>query len=114
VNDEEFLQWIADRFVHVYGESPNVDFVQRLKVIVSRLRLDARHTPFQLEPESANKVWFSLGQICGVPYVPGRICGCRPDHPDHHSADHEFVSLQEIILTAMKSWTFDSGRRLTG
>lgn len=27
----EFLDWIADRLVHVYGESPNVDFVLSLR-----------------------------------------------------------------------------------
>ena len=27
----DFLRWIADRFVHVYDESENVDFVQALK-----------------------------------------------------------------------------------
>ena len=31
--DAEFLNWIADRFVNVYGESENVDFVQRLRKI---------------------------------------------------------------------------------
>lgn len=29
--DRDFLIWIADRLVHVYGESPNVDFVQKLR-----------------------------------------------------------------------------------
>jgi hypothetical protein len=28
-----FLNWIADRLVHVYGESPDVDFVLRLREI---------------------------------------------------------------------------------
>lgn len=27
VNLPEFLEWVADRLVHVHGESPNVDFV---------------------------------------------------------------------------------------
>lgn len=27
----QFLNWIADRFVHVYGESEQVDFVQKLR-----------------------------------------------------------------------------------
>ena len=29
--DGEFLSWVADRLVSVYGESPNVDFVLRLR-----------------------------------------------------------------------------------
>lgn len=33
MNDTEFLNWVADRFVNVIGESPNVDFVQRLRDI---------------------------------------------------------------------------------
>jgi hypothetical protein len=32
-NDREFLNWVADRLVHVYGESPNVDFVRKLREI---------------------------------------------------------------------------------
>jgi hypothetical protein len=31
---EEFLQWLRDRLVHIYKESPNVDFVRRLDTIV--------------------------------------------------------------------------------
>lgn len=31
----EFLEWVADRLVHVYGESPNVDFVHRLREIAA-------------------------------------------------------------------------------
>jgi hypothetical protein len=30
-NLEDFLEWIADRFVYVYGENPNVDFVVFLR-----------------------------------------------------------------------------------
>lgn len=33
MNDTQFLHWIADRFVNIHGESPNVDFVQRLRQI---------------------------------------------------------------------------------
>lgn len=31
INDKDFLNWIADRFVNVHGESENVDFVRRLR-----------------------------------------------------------------------------------
>ncbi len=29
--DKVFLNWLADRLVHVYNEKPNVDFVQKVK-----------------------------------------------------------------------------------
>lgn len=32
-NDSDFLNWVADRLVHVYGESENVDFVRRLRIL---------------------------------------------------------------------------------
>ena len=35
MNDAECLNWIADRFVNVHGESENVDFVQRLRKIAN-------------------------------------------------------------------------------
>lgn len=38
--DAEFLDWVAARFVNVIGESPHVDFVQRLKNIGALLRRD--------------------------------------------------------------------------
>ena len=31
VPESEFLSWLADRLVLVYGESPNVDFVHYLR-----------------------------------------------------------------------------------
>lgn len=33
LNEKTFLNWIADRLVNVYGESENVDFINRLKEI---------------------------------------------------------------------------------
>jgi len=38
MTDSEFLNWIADRFVNVHNESPNVDFVSRLRSLASKLR----------------------------------------------------------------------------
>jgi hypothetical protein len=35
--DYKFLEWMADRLVAVYGESPNTDFVQKLRRIADRL-----------------------------------------------------------------------------
>lgn len=31
INTPDFLDWIADRLVHVYGESPHIDFVISLR-----------------------------------------------------------------------------------
>jgi hypothetical protein len=38
MSDREFLEWIRDRIVHVYGESPNTDFVLRLGEIAQALQ----------------------------------------------------------------------------
>lgn len=35
--DAEFLRWLVDRLINVYGESPNVDFVHRVRSIADRL-----------------------------------------------------------------------------
>ncbi len=34
MTDTEFLNWIYERLVHVHGESPNVDYMHRLKRII--------------------------------------------------------------------------------
>jgi len=34
MTDKEFLNWLADRLVHFYGESPNVDFIHKLKKLL--------------------------------------------------------------------------------
>lgn len=34
---KEFCNWLADRIVYQYGESPNVDFVQKLRLIPSEI-----------------------------------------------------------------------------
>lgn len=31
VNTPDFLDWVADRLIDVYGESPSIDFVQSLR-----------------------------------------------------------------------------------
>ncbi len=33
--DARFLKWVADRLVNVYGESENVDFVLKLRLLAS-------------------------------------------------------------------------------
>lgn len=37
MKDKEFLEWLIDRLVHVYGESPNVDFIHKLKKIADNI-----------------------------------------------------------------------------
>ena len=32
--DSEHLQWLHDRFIHVYGENKNVDFLIRMREII--------------------------------------------------------------------------------
>lgn len=39
MSDSEFLDWLADRLVNVYGESENVDFVRRLRGLARSTRL---------------------------------------------------------------------------
>ena len=34
MTDKEYLQWIHDRIVNVYGENENVDFLFRMKEII--------------------------------------------------------------------------------
>lgn len=38
--DAEFLSWLADRLVNVYDESPNTDFVHKLRSVADRLEND--------------------------------------------------------------------------
>lgn len=35
--DKCFLNWVADRLVHVYGESPNADFVLKLREFAEKI-----------------------------------------------------------------------------
>ena len=44
MNDKDYLYWLADRLVNVYGESPNVDFVRKL-VSISNSMSTKRLTP---------------------------------------------------------------------
>jgi len=41
-----FLSWLAERLVEVYGERPNTDFVQYLRRIADEER--SRHVPNEL------------------------------------------------------------------
>lgn len=37
MSDTDFLNWLADRLERVYGWSPNVDFIRRLRKIAADL-----------------------------------------------------------------------------
>jgi len=53
--NSEFLLWIADRLVHVYGENPNVDFVLKLRAL-------SRHSS---APDLQGSGWQPIYQIKG-------------------------------------------------
>ena len=36
MTDKEFLNWIIDRLIYVYNESPHVDFIHRLRNIANK------------------------------------------------------------------------------
>jgi hypothetical protein len=37
MSDKEYLQWIYERIVNVYGESENVDFLIKMREIIENL-----------------------------------------------------------------------------
>jgi hypothetical protein len=66
VSDAEFLNWIADRLIHVHGEPENVDFLLRLRCMADDLELlySAAANMFDAEKElesSKNKFRGRLG-----------------------------------------------------
>lgn len=66
MTDVQFLRWLRARLINVYNESPNVDFVQRLKSIADRLELEDA-TPI-LTPPPKNTL---LRSIRGLLYNKG-------------------------------------------
>tara|TARA_R110000851_G_scaffold119780_7_gene247782 strand:+ start:4730 stop:4996 length:267 start_codon:yes stop_codon:yes gene_type:complete len=36
--NSEHLQWLHNRMIHVYGESPNVDFLNRFRTIIEDVK----------------------------------------------------------------------------
>jgi hypothetical protein len=57
--DNDFLNWLADRLVHVYGESPNVDFVHKLREIAKNTHPE--QTRGNLENNRMDQPeWFSV------------------------------------------------------
>lgn len=52
MKDDDFLNWVADRLVHVYGENENVDFVLKLRQVAARAgRSMPRHEYSQMVNE---------------------------------------------------------------
>lgn len=43
MNDRDFLLWIYDRFEHVHGEDPLVDYMQRLHEIIQAMPVCAKN-----------------------------------------------------------------------
>lgn len=37
MTDGDFLRWVHDRFVYVIGDSPNLDYVQKINEVASRV-----------------------------------------------------------------------------
>lgn len=50
MKDKDFLNWVADRFVNVLGESEHVDFVQKLRAIADTL------------PPEQDTSWLTIGE----------------------------------------------------
>ncbi len=40
MKDKEFLQWIEARLIQVHGESPNVDYMHKLRAIIDATNPD--------------------------------------------------------------------------
>lgn len=40
MNDSQFLYWLRDRLINVYGEDPHVDFVQKLNELARKMKKD--------------------------------------------------------------------------
>lgn len=36
MTDKEYLQWLFDRLQYVYGENPNLDWMQKFKEIINK------------------------------------------------------------------------------
>ena len=64
MTDKEFLSWVADRLVHVYGESQSVDFVHKLRKISQRTWVGLTDEEIQSEwvltpqHDKAEGIWF--------------------------------------------------------
>lgn len=50
-SDGDFLMWIRNRLVNVYGESPNTDFVLRLQQISEKQSGEHRFGPEDVDEQ---------------------------------------------------------------
>ena len=57
MNDYEFLDWLADRLIYVYGEGPNVSYAHRLRDISKHLKENEREIDSP-QPIIFNNAWF--------------------------------------------------------
>ena len=44
MKDREFLNWVHDRMINVYGENRNIDFLHKLRAIIRNYPQD-KETP---------------------------------------------------------------------
>lgn len=105
MNDAEFLRWIADRLVHVYGESDHVDFVLSLRERADRLsgeksaekfRVRHRftgHTGIVMEEREGNYtiMWDAVRPLGGHP-----VSGLQSNRHVHPADEFDKVSMHPV------------------
>lgn len=65
LSDKEFLTWIRDRIVNVYGESPNTDFVLRLGKIIEKTSSEThKHDYCMQRGDDGGQRWVEC--VCGA------------------------------------------------
>lgn len=94
----EFLAWVRDRLVYVYGEQENMDYVQALGRIVTSLHPDnqpnlARRIYREFEGET--HLWVEDYDWCEICNHEGHVCHfdgdpVPHDHPYHTSCAEDF------------------------
>ncbi len=57
MNDAEFLDWLADRLIYVYGEGPNVSYVHRLRDMSKQIKENEKYLD-NPRPILFNNAWF--------------------------------------------------------
>lgn len=74
MKDLEFLNWIADRLVNVYGESPNVDFVHKLREIADApLQKALRNPSDELIERLVRALWGDQWKAMSKPLQDAQI-----------------------------------------
>lgn len=67
VTDSEFLNWLGDRLVHVYGESENVDFVLKVRRLAQAAAQSVAQPVVDQEPASLSHNGSCGSQVSGKP-----------------------------------------------